>query len=111
MKICVIWLESLQGCVEEVDVLTAEAEVRLRDVAWMDEFCVMSWCRQAKDVLCNLSRIAGCLADRCLEMGMIPNLSCNKTESMIGLQGTDSRQNRRAALSSPQPEHSIASSL
>ena len=92
------WAPSLQGCVEAAEVFTAEAEVRLRDVAWMDDLCVMSWCRKAADVLDNLSRIAGCLVDRCLKMGMSPNLSCNKTESMIGLQGAGSRQLRRTPL-------------
>ena len=85
--------------------------VRVNDVAWMDDLLIMSSCKDAGQVAGNLSRVAGCLVDRCLHMGMFPNLGSNKTEAIVGLKGKEAKLARKTFLAAKDPTLAIPSQM
>ena len=97
------WSDKMQDCVMEVPPSSNGASVDLFDVTWMDDLCIMCAFNRADRVLPALANIAGCLIDLCLERGMIPNLSENKTEALLCLRGRGARRVRSQYLSESSP--------
>ena len=105
------WWPELQDNVTPFETSETAEPLRLNDVTWMDDLCVMSSCRSSQEVLPKLALTAGRLIDRCVEMGMSPNLGANKTEAIVGLRGEKSRSIRQQHLSARDPDMLVDSQL
>ena len=104
------WAEGMQDHIFDTAFRTTQT-VRVNDVAWMDDLLIMSSCKDAGQIAGNLSRVAGCLVDRCLHMGMFPNLGSNKTEAIVGLKGKGAKLARKTLLAAKDPTLAISSQM
>ena len=103
------WASEMRDNVLAVEVSEAQEHVRLGETAWMDDLCVMEACACADAVVSRLTATMGSLVDRCVQMGMSPNLGPNKTEAVLGLRGPHAREVRRAHFTVTDLTVSVAS--
>ena len=75
----------------------------VQDATWMDDLCVFAAFPSASELLSAWRSIAGTVFDACLEKGMKPNLSGNKTETLLRVSGKGSKNLRKLLLSDSEP--------
>ena len=97
------WAESMRDCVCSVTSSEPLRSISVHDATWMDDLCVFAAFPTAKDLISVWARISGQVLDSCLERGMMPNLHCNKSETLLSVGGAGSRAVRRDWLSEAEP--------
>ena len=91
------WTQVIRG--EDVDI-KCEPEVSqhippMVEVVWADDLAFAINAESATEAICRVRTVAQHLIQKCLQHGMQPNMARNKTEIMLHLRGTGSRQAKR----------------